>query len=103
MLHGEPTKNSLRRRCERNLIVVANISETLKAEPASLKRSADMASLVRNLKGTNSLACEQVRNQKGKSKDTVMDEEDKEAALSALQELPDEDSNDEEAKGNQLF
>ena len=59
-----------------------------------------MASLARTLKGTNSLAVEQVTN-KGKSIDIVMDEEDKEAALSALQELQDEDSNDEEANGNQ--
>ena len=87
---------SLRTFCERNFFAVANLSETSKAEPASRKRSADTASLVRTLKGTNALAFEKVRNKNGKSIDTVMDEEDKEAALSALQDLSDEDSNDED-------
>ena len=82
--------------CERDLTAVANLSETLKAEPASLKRSADMASLVRIIKGTDSLTFENARNTNGEHFDTVMEEENKKASLSALQELADEDSNDEE-------
>ena len=69
---------------ERNLTAAANLSENSKPEPASLKRSADMASLVRILRGTISLAFEKVRNNKGRSIGIVMDEKDKVASLSLL-------------------
>ena len=81
---------------ECNLAAVANLSETLKAELPSLKRSSDMASLVRILKGTNSSAFEKVKNKKGKTLDVVVEEEETEAALTAMHGLPDADSSCDE-------